>query len=145
MINIGSVDHKKCAENQLNSDVLLYLMESLEGKELSYQFSGALPSKIYEYIYTGNTIMAIVPPGFEADMIERTRTGYVTEPNNVCSVKKLLYDLYKRYKEGTLRTAPDRLEVSKYDREILTGKLAGLFDAILSRDTRVESRIDSEF
>jgi len=145
VINTGSVDHKKCAEYQLNSNVLLYIMEALEGKEISYQFSGALPSKIYEYIYSGNTIMAIVPPGFEADMIEKTRTGYVAEPNNVCSVKKLLYDLYKRYKEGTLRTDPDRSEVSKYDREILAGKLAGLFDAILSRDAGIESRIDSKF
>jgi len=135
VINTGSVDHKKCAEYQLNSNVLLYIMEALEGKEISYQFSGALPSKIYEYIYSGNTIMAIVPPGFEADLIEKTRTGYVAEPNNVSAVKKLLYYLYKRYKEGTLKIDPDQAEVNKYDRKILTGKLAGLFDGIILGDT----------
>ena len=131
VVSTGSVDHRKCAEYQINSDVLLYIIESLEGKEVSYEFSGALPSKLYEYIYTGNPIMAIVPQGVEADIIKRTRTGFIAEPNDVNSVKGLLYELYERYKKGALRIDPDQEEVSKYDRKILTGKLAHVFDGIL--------------
>jgi len=131
VVSTGSVDHRKCAEYQINSDVLLYIIESPEGKEVSYEFSGALPSKLYEYIYTGNPIMAIVPQGVEADIIKRTRAGFVAEPNDVNSVKGLLYELYERYRRGTLRIDPDQQEVSKYDRKILTGKLAHVFDEIL--------------
>jgi len=135
VINLGHFSHKKCIEYQMNSALLLYIIESLESKKLSYEFSGVLPAKIFEYIYTGVPILAIVPPGFEADLIEKTKTGYVAEPNNVSAVKKLLYYLYKRYKEGTLKIDSDQAEVNKYDRKILTGKLADLFDGILLGDT----------
>ena len=134
VITAGYVDHRECSEYQLNSDVLLYIIESVEGKEVSYEFSGAVPSKLYEYIYTGNPILAIVPPGIEADVIRRTRTGFIAEPNNVTSVKTTLYELYKKHKEGSLRTDPDQKEIEKYHRKMLTWKLAGVFDEILQRE-----------
>jgi Glycosyl transferases group 1 len=131
VINTGSVEHRACMAYQLNADVLLYIIESLEGKQRSYEFSGVLPSKLYEYFYTGNPILAIVPPGFEADLIERTRTGLVAEPNNVASVKSALYDLYLRHKDGMLTMDPDQDAVGRFHRKHLTGELAALMDELL--------------
>jgi glycosyltransferase involved in cell wall biosynthesis len=131
VFNTGHVDRRKCAQYQINSHVLLYIIESPKGREFSYEFSGAVPSKLYEYMYTGNPILAIVPPGFEADLIKKTGTGFIAEPNNVPAVKELLYELYERYKKGTLKIDPDKEETSKYNRKILAGKLAHLFDEIL--------------
>jgi len=137
VINFGHFSHRKCIEYQINADLLLYIIESLEGKKLSYEFSGALPAKIFEYIYTGKPILAIVPPGFEADLIMRTRTGFIAEPNNVNSVKELLYEVYKRHKTGTLKIQPNWKEINKYDRKVLTGNLAEIFDETLLNARRL--------
>ena len=58
----GLLSHKKCVESQANSSILLYMIESIEGIELSNKFSGVLTAKIFEYIYSGVPILAIVPP-----------------------------------------------------------------------------------
>jgi hypothetical protein len=130
VVSTGQVDHKLCATYQINTDVLLYIVEAVRDEELSYEFAGAVPSKIYEYIYTGNPILAIVPPGFEADLIRSTRTGYIAEPNNVQSVKRLIFKLFNMYKHGSLQTHPNQEEIQKYSRKTLTGILAEQFDQI---------------
>lgn len=131
VVATGSIEHRACMQYQLNADALLYIIESLEGKKRSYEFSGVLPSKLYEYFYTGNPILAIVPPGVEADLIESTRTGLVAEPNNIASVKGALYDLYLRYKTGGLTLSPDSSAVGRFHRKQLTGELAALMDALI--------------
>jgi glycosyltransferase involved in cell wall biosynthesis len=88
---IGHRTHQECIEYQMKSDLLLYIIESLNGKDISYQYAGVLPAKIFEYIYTGVPILAIAPPGFESDLIKRTKTGFIAEPNNIKSVKKALF------------------------------------------------------
>jgi len=128
----GFVSHKECIKYLMDSDILLLIIESHKGKKFSYEFSGSVPAKIFEYIYTGVPILAITPPGFEADLIEKTGTGFVVEPNNVSAVKDLLYRLYQRHNEGMLRIEPDRGEISKYDRKTLTEKLSGVLDRVLS-------------
>jgi len=127
----GGVNRRKCAEFQLNADVLLYIIESLHGYNVSLQYSGVLPSKLYEYLFTGNTILGIVPPGFEADLIERTGIGIIAKPNNIESIKNALLALYKKYKNGSLKMHTNREEIRKFDRKVLTGELAHVFDKIM--------------
>lgn len=133
----GFVNHKECIKYLINSDLLLLIIESIEGKEQSYKFSGSIPAKMFEYIYAGVPILAIVPPGFEADLIKRSGTGFVAEPNDVDSVKNLLYELYQKYKKDTLKIQLNREEINKYDRKVLTGELAAVFDEVLSGDRRL--------
>ncbi|MGD9056456.1 MAG: glycosyltransferase [Desulfobacterales bacterium] len=132
VITTGNVDHTKCIEYQKNSDLLLYIIESIDGKKASYKFSGVIPAKIYEYIYSGTPILAIAPPGFEVDLINKTKTGFVAEPNNIKSVKKVLFKIYKKYKSGQLFIDPNMEEIRKYDRRELTKKLAGVLDEVVS-------------
>jgi glycosyltransferase involved in cell wall biosynthesis len=129
---IGHRTHQECIEYQMKSDLLLYIIESLDGKDISYQYAGVLPAKIFEYIYTGVPILAIIPPGFEADLIQKAKTGFVAEPNNVNSIKKVLFEIYEKYKCGQLCIDPNIEEIRKYDRRELTKKLAGVFDKVIS-------------
>jgi len=130
----GYVNHKKCVEYQVNSDLLLLIIETIRGKAASYAYSGVIPAKIYEYIYSGTPIMAITPPGFESDLIKKTKTGFIAEPNNISSVKKLLYELYTKYKKSNLEIYPDNNEIKKYRRKHLTKRLCNSFDKIIGLD-----------
>ena len=132
VVSTGNLDYKKCIEEQINSDLLLFILESLGDREMTEKFSGAVPSKIFEYIHTGVPILAIVPPGFESDLITETGTGVVAEANSISSVKECLGEIYKKYKEGTLSITPNREEIDKYDRKVLTSQLAEVFDEALN-------------
>lgn len=128
----GFVDHRKSLEYLMSADLLLVMIESLRGKEASMEYSGIIPAKIFEYIALGVPILGIVPPGFESDLIKRTRTGYTAEPNNVLSVKEALYDLYKKRLKGELLLDPDWEEIKRYDRKAITGTLADIFNRTVS-------------
>jgi len=131
---LGHFDHKKSIEYQVNSDLLLYLVESIEGREMSKRYSGVLPAKIFEYMYAGVPILAIVPSGFESNLIMKTKTGFIAEPNDVLCIKEVLFCVYKTYKEGLLKLDPNEDEVSKYNRKNLTGDLVIVFNKLLSNN-----------
>jgi glycosyltransferase involved in cell wall biosynthesis len=128
---IGQRNHRECIEYQYNADLLLYIIESPDGRDISYQFAGVLPAKIFEYIYSGVPILGIVPPGFEADLLKKTGTGFIAEPNDVNSIKKAVLDIFKMYKNGTLSITPNTSEIKKYDRKHLTRDLAKVFDDLM--------------
>ena len=128
---IGHVSHREVKNLIASADILLFVMESEEGKEASTEFSGSIPAKIFEYIYAGKPILAIAPPGYEADLLAVTKTGFRAEPNNVDDIKNTLSHLYRRLSDNTLEFNPDWNEIRKYDRNILTGDLAAVFSGLL--------------
>lgn len=128
----GFLNHKETIYLMAGSSVLLLMIESVYGKETSYKYAGWIPAKIYEYINAGVPILAIVPPGFEAELIARTRTGIVAEPNDVESVKRSLSGLYEQYKHGSLKIEPDIAVLKQYDRRELINRLADVFEEAIS-------------
>jgi len=128
---IGHVSHLETGNLIASADILLFIMESEEGKEASAEFSGSLPAKIFEYIYAGKPIFAIAPTGYEADLLSVTKTGFRAEPNNVEDIKKNFSHLYQHVLDNTLEFNPDLAEIMKYDRKILTGRLAKIFYGLL--------------
>lgn len=129
---IGQLTHRECIEYQINADLLLYIIESIDGKDTSNQFSGVLPAKIFEYIYSGVPILAIVPPGFEADLIKKTGTGFIAKPNEVDSIKSVLFEFYSKSNRNKYILEENHKEIKKYDRELLTKKLSLVFDRTIS-------------
>jgi glycosyltransferase involved in cell wall biosynthesis len=92
--HVGYKSHRQCMEYIQSADALLLLMESEEGESASAVFAGSLPSKLFEYLNTGKPILAIIPPGFEHDLIRKANTGYFARPNDVASVKYTVNKLY---------------------------------------------------
>ena len=125
--NLGYLGHRECIRAQVDADLLLYIIESLDDKELSYEFAGVMPAKLFEYIRTGVPILAIVPPGPEADLIIRTNTGFITNPNDVDSVAEVLGEIIQRYKQNRLAVMPKDKEISKYNRVELTRRMGDVF------------------
>ncbi|MDQ7779737.1 MAG: glycosyltransferase [Planctomycetota bacterium] len=89
-----------------------------------------LPGKLYEYIATGKPILALVPPeGLAADIVRRTRTGFVVPPDRPEEVENLLGCLYRKWAEGGLKVEPSREEVARYERSIQVPRLAEILAA----------------
>lgn len=115
--------HKKSIEFLMNSDVLLLIVGSGAGSRNFYT------GKIFEYINTRKTILALVPEdGAAADVIRETETGYVVESDDVGKIEIALVDIYERWSKGSLEIKTNWEAVKKYDRIVLTQQLSEIFN-----------------
>ncbi len=120
--------HKKSIEFLMNSDALLLIVGSGVGARNFYT------GKIFEYINTHKTILALVPEdGAAADVIRETKTGYVVESEDVEKIEKALIDIYTRWQAGTLDVQTNWDAVNQYDRINLTKQLSEIFNRCLGR------------
>jgi len=129
----GMRPHREAVRFLKTADALLFVIESPQGKESSMAFSGSMPSKIFEYLYTGRPILAIVPPGPERRLLEEYGPAFFADPNDYVSVKHALWELIRACRvPGKLPLANEHL-VQRFDRRRLTCQLARLFDDTLPR------------
>ncbi|MFH1453964.1 MAG: glycosyltransferase [Armatimonadota bacterium] len=114
----GYLNHAECVKEIINSDALLLIQD--------YKYLEAYSGKIFEYLYSKNPILGIVPPtGCAAQLIEETSSGIVPEDDTVKSVKEAIKKVY--YNKGF---KPGMEIIEQYDRKKLTEKLAGLLGAV---------------
>ena len=124
--HLGYLDHDRCMELILSADALLLLVESPLGQEATQAYSGSMPAKIYEYLFMGKPILGIVPEGAEADMLRKSRLGWIAQPNDAESVKQTLTELLET-RGGGRRPDPDWDFIRTFDRRDLTRRLASVF------------------
>jgi len=121
--SIGS--HTDAIKNIQNADVLILIVSSTRG-------AGNIPGKTIEYIASGRPILALVPPvGDAADIINKTRTGIVVDPEDIESIKNRILELYNKWEKNKLNIEPNWEEINKYEAGVQARKLAGVFEEIL--------------
>jgi len=123
------VPHKECLELMLNSQALLLLItvEDPRGE-------GILTGKLFEYLASQRPILAIAPEnGAAANVIRSLKAGIIVSQNNIQLIKDTILKLYEQWKQDKLiRITGD---ISKYDRRILTQRLAQIFETIMRIET----------
>jgi len=105
------------------SDLLLLL-----GEGLTLQ----IPSKTYEYLRAGRPILALTLEGALADLLRRVGGGWVVDPADKTGIAAAVREAYRAWKDGLGLPAADRAGVSSFDRRVLTGRLAGLFERAIA-------------
>lgn len=120
---IDYMEHGECLKNMMASDALLLLEGGGPGSEAFYT------GKVFEYIQTNNPILAVIPEnGAAAMLIRDTRTGVVCDWSDVKAIEKGFLGMYESWEKGEGIIDPDYEEIARYDRKVLTGDLARLFD-----------------
>ncbi|WP_370476249.1 glycosyltransferase family 4 protein [Tamlana flava] len=117
--NIGYVTHIEAIKYQKQSQVLLlFEIDSEETKCI-------VPGKLFEYMVSNRPIIAIGPTGSDVEkIIKETNTGNYFGHNNYDSLKRIILEHYKAYKDNTLQSHPIGLQ--KYHRKALTQSLVKL-------------------
>lgn len=123
--HIGYIDHKESIALIRSSDALLLLMESEKGTKASGSFSGSLPAKTFEYMNTGRPILAIIPKGFEYDLLQKSNLGFFAEPNDPESVEKAIENLLRNHGPDKNGPPPDWEYIHTFDRKNIVEKQAG--------------------
>ena len=109
---------------QKESRVLLLLINRTQNAR------GIITGKFFEYMATGNPVLAIGPEdGDAAAIIRETQCGYISGFDQTDTLKKYILALYQNYKTGNTSRDISPL-VNQYSRRELTGKMAALFDSL---------------
>jgi len=123
---LGYISHQESLKLMVDSDVLLLIIAAEESYD-EKMGSLMIPGKTFEYLGAKRPILALVPSGTTADLIRATKTGIITPPNDIDSIKQAVFKMFQEWKRGNLGTI--RSAISKYDRKMLTEKLAKIFQS----------------
>jgi glycosyltransferase involved in cell wall biosynthesis len=124
---IGQLSRAETLRRVAQSDLLLLLAE-----DLTYQ----IPGKTYEYLRAGRPILALTSEGAVADLLQRTGGAWVIDPADEAGVQEAVGEAYRRWQHGLHGPRPRQDLVAAFDRRVLAGRLAQMFDtAAASRRT----------
>jgi glycosyltransferase involved in cell wall biosynthesis len=115
--------HRECLMELIKSDALLLIEPSGPGAEAFYT------GKVFEYMNTGRPILASIPEhGAAAQLISDTKTGLVSDFNDIENTKKNLVYLYNCWVQGTVPVSPVKEEVKRFERKELTKSLVNVLN-----------------
>lgn len=120
----GYVSHQDVLKFQQASQVLLICVNKVPSAR------SVITGKVFEYLQSKRPILGIGPlDGDLAEILKETKTGQMVDFDDVKTLKKLISQLYKKYKSGNLNVASQN--VAQYHRKNLTEKLAKLLKEML--------------
>lgn len=119
----GYVEHSKCVQYELDSDVLWMMINRTERSDLHST------GKLYEYFGADKPILACVPDGVARKSLENYNAVRITEPDDSKAIAQAIEEFYELYSIGKI-PVPNPEVINKYDRQKLTGELGSLFDDI---------------
>lgn len=122
----GYYSHEEAIQKNSMSSVLLLPV----GKE--EKFKCVYTGKVFEYLRLHKPILALSPSGSVVEkLINDTQTGVNLEYDNLEGIKNFIYNFYILWKHGNCYTEYNDDEIKKYERKLLTQKLANVFDELV--------------
>ena len=121
---LGYVEHSDCVKYELSSDVLWMMINKTERSDLHST------GKLYEYFGAGKPILACVPEGVARQSLKNYNAVKICNPDDSEAIAKAIEEYYDLYISGRM-PAPNRDVINRYDRQKLTGELAGVFENVL--------------
>jgi glycosyltransferase involved in cell wall biosynthesis len=121
----GYMPHEKCLDLMVNSHILLLIVAS-EGNKTA----GIVTGKLFEYLVSGRPVLALAAKeGIVANIIQSANAGVVVS-SNVEAIKDAILDFYEQWATGKLSSTTDMSSIEKYNRKVLTHKLAQIFEKL---------------
>ena len=123
----GYVSHQEALTYNVNSDLLLSLMG--DDHRMQYSYSG----KIFEQLRSGHPILAIAPSGGVIDQVlQETGHGKSFVSTQIDGIKQMILEEYRRWKQSDHTERFYSPKIRQFERKLLTGKLAALFDRVVA-------------
>ncbi len=120
--------HKESIQFLMASDLLLLIVGPGIGSKNFYT------GKIFEYLYTGKPIFAMVPKdGAAASVVIETKTGFVADSDDFDEIKNTLLTIYTKWSKGNLELEPNHDKIAQYNRRRQTEDLSKVFVKLLDR------------
>lgn len=113
--------YAEAAEAQRSAAVLLLLINNTP------QAKGILSGKLFEYLAANRPILAVGPAdGDVASILQETQAGHIAGFDDKNSMKTILENYYKLFRNGQLLCHSDMEAIDRYSRRNLAGKYADI-------------------
>lgn len=121
---VGYVDYDQHLRVLKNSDALLLVLSRGEKSR------GWIPSKFFQYLGTGNPILAMAPEGEVREIVRETGAGVCVEPDDVAGASRAIEELYDGWRSRAPARSRDADAIARYERRNLTQALARVLDRL---------------
>lgn len=118
---LGPRSRQETLRRICQSDLLLLLAE---------KFVIQIPGKTYEYLRAGRPILALTPEGSLANLLRKVGGGWAVDPADTAGILSALRESFRQWQEGRETRVADPAVVAGFDRRVLAGRLAELFDRL---------------
>lgn len=119
---LGFISYQESLSLMKQADVLLLIVGELD--EIF------VPGKLYEYLGSGNYILAIAPEGEAAEIVRASGMGEVIDLNDIEGISRTIQRLYQMRKEGDLHFDSNTSLVAEYHSKSITEKMGNLFNVL---------------
>jgi glycosyltransferase involved in cell wall biosynthesis len=89
-----------------------------------------VPGKTYEYMASGQPILAAVPEGDAHDLLSTAGTAFLCRPKDVDQMAAAIVEAYERSRSGAPLPAPPAELLRRYEYRRLARELASVFDQL---------------
>ncbi|WP_316840679.1 glycosyltransferase [Pedobacter gandavensis] len=114
----AAIPHKDSLQEIMNADWLLLVPGP---------GAGTMPGKLYEYLATGNPIIALVEEGPAKELILKLNIGYISSPERVDDLSKILLEVIEG-RSPYKRLDNDSPELKRFDRKNIAQEVAQLLN-----------------
>lgn len=136
--HIDPVPHPEAVKYMKSARLLLLIL----GKKIEVQKGSgeriydrtSATGKLFEYLASGNPILALAGEGAAKRIIEEANSGRVVDPEDIDGIKKAILQFYKLYKQGELKVQIRKDVSQRFERKKLTGELAKIFDELTDKE-----------
>lgn len=119
------IPHQEIYDEYAKASLLLLIVNNTNNSQW------ILPSKLYEYIYSGQPILMLGQLESDAaDIVSTFESNVVVDFENKESLKTAILYFYSLFQKGQSINNSDSDNIEKYSRKYLTGELAKLMDVI---------------
>ncbi len=123
----GYLNHREAIEKLMSSDVLWLMV----GRKRN--IDAILPGKLFEYFGARKPIIACVPKGAARTAAVAYEAAFITEPEDVETIKETILKVYELYTKNIL-PKPHEEYIDKHRRDFLTEQLTLQFQFLIKED-----------
>lgn len=124
LVNVDYCDHSTVIAWLQSADALCLLLSDVAGAER------VVPAKLFEYLAVRKDLLAVLPPGEAADLIERCHPAGAVAPSDTAGIAKWFE---RRLSVGANIPIGHTGEIAEFSRERQTKRLVELLDQLTFR------------
>jgi glycosyltransferase involved in cell wall biosynthesis len=122
---LGYVQHSTAVRVMRGADVLALIVPDVRRSE------AIVTGKVFEYLASGNPILALAPTGAARDLALRSGRAVCADPEDAAAVCRALCEMYQSWERGgPVTQGKERLDLEQYSSLATTRQLARVLNAV---------------
>lgn len=122
----GFLPHGEALRQMMAADAILLMPSGGDARTRDK----IIPGKLFELLRSGRPLLMIGWEGESADLVTQSGSGLFVPAQSIEKIEQAILELYRRKQTGQLQNDPNWNYIRRFDRKMLTSKLADVLDQV---------------